>query len=86
MKRRDVERLVAVEKDIQAAGAALKLNAEANNKHFTSLNGEAARLQQMQTTYLPREVWESALKSIIVTLVGIVLSIVFLAINIVFNH
>ena len=46
-------------KDVAASQMALELNAKEIERRLDFLNGEAGRLKEMQSTYLPREVYES---------------------------
>ena len=66
---------VAIEKDLawqqklwqsesEAAQKALDLASETNRQHLTMLNGEGERLQAMQSTYVPRELYSSDLKEL----------------------
>ncbi len=49
---------------LDAAGKALKLQAAENMRRLDLLNGEAERLQRMQSTYLPREVYDVSAREI----------------------
>jgi hypothetical protein len=44
---------------LEAAEKALKLQAEEYSRRLDILNGEADRLRQMQSTYVPRELWDN---------------------------
>lgn len=43
----------------------LKLQAKEYKRRLDDLNGEAGRLRAMQSTYIPREVYENSLKSVL---------------------
>jgi len=43
----------------------LKLQAKEYKRRLEDLNGEASRLRQMQSSYIPREVYENSLKSVL---------------------
>src|SRR6266581_4336185 len=54
----------AHELEIAARDKALLIQFNEYERRLNILNGEASRLQIMQATYLPREVWESKYKEI----------------------
>lgn len=45
-------------------GKALSLQAKEYKRRLNDLNGEASRLRNIQSTYVPREVFENSLKSV----------------------
>ncbi len=49
---------VSHNKDMQSLSKALDLQAVEYERRLTSLNGEAARLREMQAHYVPRELYE----------------------------
>lgn len=57
------ERLSSIKKIDEIRQESLRLQAKEYRRRLSELNGEAGRLRNMQTTYIPREVFENSLKS-----------------------
>lgn len=53
-----LERLV--DEKFKASREALQIQANEYERRLSALNGEASRLREMQSTYLPREVYEKS--------------------------
>ncbi len=59
------EKFSSIQKIEKLRAASLKLQAKEYKRRLNDLNGEAKRLLSMQTTYIPREVYENSLKSVL---------------------
>lgn len=60
------------EEKFDARDKALESQAKEYHRRLEALNGEAARLREMQTHYLPRETYESDKRMLMVLTVGVV--------------
>ena len=53
-----------IEHRFKALDKALKLQAKEYHRRLSELNGEASRLREMQSTYIPREVFDQTVKDL----------------------
>jgi len=74
-------KIAVLEERLEGAKEALSLQALEYQRRLDALNGEAERLRQMQSTYLPRESYEIAHREL-VNKIEIVQKICFIGIGV----